>query len=190
MKKTTLFILGALMPAAASAQMQCLPCAAGTYSSGGGATSCLPCPAGKYCPAGTGTPISCPAGSTSVANSKSENDCACPAGKYKSGNSCATCPASSYCTGTTSPIACPFGTYSVAGATSCTKCSGGGSIHTGWSYSTGFSCAWNGSSCVVGDCSTYHVIFEYDDGHIDSEWLGCGTRELSTAASVCAAGGS
>ncbi|KAG9103703.1 hypothetical protein FRC07_009940, partial [Ceratobasidium sp. 392] len=50
----------------------------------------------------------------------------CPAGKYPSGNSCATCPAGSYsAAGAASCSDCPAGMISTAGSSTCSICPGG-----------------------------------------------------------------
>ncbi|MBR2012579.1 MAG: InlB B-repeat-containing protein [Alphaproteobacteria bacterium] len=126
---------------------KCTDCPGGTYGSTKGLTSeaCSGnCTAGYYCPAGStsATQNSCTVGNycpeksasqaacggdlTSNANAKAKTECylTCSAGKYlaKSSNSCATCLADHYCTGTGGNLK-----YSTTADQGITKCPHGSS---------------------------------------------------------------
>ena len=100
----------------------CVPCAAGTYTSGTGSTACTSCAAGTYT---SGT------GSTACTS--------CAAGTYTSG------------TGSTACTSCAAGTYtSGTGSTACTSCNCPGHASCSSTSSTCSLCApgYTGSGCT------------------------------------------
>ncbi len=84
-KKLLMLGLGITASTGALAQTfyQCLPCTAGTYSSGG---KCVQCPAGYYCPAGASSAIKCADGSVSKPGAAVCDYC--PTGLYAGKTQC------------------------------------------------------------------------------------------------------
>ncbi|KAG8723118.1 hypothetical protein FRC09_004630, partial [Ceratobasidium sp. 395] len=120
----------------------CTACAAGT-SSDSGAWYCTSCPANTYS-VSTGQCTACPAGTSSPSGASQCTSFTCQAGKYTSGNTCATCPAGTYSSASsTSCTSCPAGQISNAGSGSCVACPGG-SIPTS-----------AGSTCMTCPANTY-----------------------------------
>ena len=73
-------------------------------------------------------PCDCPTGTENdgSGNCVEKTSVNCPAGQYKTNNTCAKCPAGSYCpAGASSPTTCPKGSYCTAGVSSPTSCDPG-----------------------------------------------------------------
>jgi hypothetical protein len=101
-----------------------IACAAGTYSTGGGAGPCVVCPAGSVAEAGAGT---------GVVNSTATTCTACAAGLYSNASTaaCTSCAAGSITNtgtagGATTCTPCAAGQYSVeSNVTTCSACAPG-----------------------------------------------------------------
>jgi hypothetical protein len=98
-----------------SRSVGCSRCAAGTYSSGVGASACMNCSAGAFSLAGSDECTVCPAGFHTDVTGLT-NCLPCPTGTYASAANTSTC------------TPCPAGTYSIAiasGTDECTPCAAG-----------------------------------------------------------------
>ena len=89
----------------------------------------------------------------------------CPAGKYKTNNTCAKCPAGYYCTaGSTAPAKCSGGSYCPAGSGSEGSCPNDATCSTPSSFTcnSGYEKNTSGTACVekpnIGNCpaGTYY----------------------------------
>ena len=84
-------------------------------------------------------PCDCPTGTENdgSGNCVEKTSVNCPAGQYKTNNTCAKCPAGSYCpAGASSPTTCPKGSYCTAGVSSPTTCPKGSYCTAGVSSPT------------------------------------------------------
>jgi hypothetical protein len=118
---------GTTSPAGSSSQGQCaVP--SGSWWTG---TAVAQCPANNYCVggpiSGNPQPTPCPTGTTSLAGSSSQGQCAVPSGSWWTGTAVAQCPANNYCaggpiSGNPQPTPCPAGTVSDPGASSSSQC--------------------------------------------------------------------
>ena len=161
-------------PGLGSLASSCVPCPAGTWSSGG-STACTPCEAGyftgvktgaaactSFCSAGSipsgdsSTCVPCSMGSYGVLRASSCK--ACAAGEYTAGSgatSCLSCPAGYYCPTNSLPVMCLAGKTSPSGSSALSDCkpicSGNGKIP---SDSNSCTCnpGFTGSNCEV-QCS-------------------------------------
>ena len=146
------------------AASDCASCPPGYYCANLATTSPVNCPATYYCPAGTITPIQCPAGTfSSSLNLKTSSDCtSCSAGSYcaSPGLSAVTasCYQGYYCIGGSSLEAptdgvtgalCPAGSYCLTGASTPSACNAGtfNNFQGGYSSADCVSC-WPGYYCV------------------------------------------
>ena len=113
--------------------MNCLKCAAGSFTANPGLTVCLLCAAGSYQPA-TGASLCSPcqtgantwnaSGTNALVGSTSASACLCNHGYVSTSNVCSACPAGKYIApGTSVCLNCPAGTFSTAlGATAMSVC--------------------------------------------------------------------
>ena len=103
-------------------------CAPGWYELTGAHVVCEPCPPAFYCPGGQDAALySCPAGSTSVANSTTAGACQCTEGYYwdTTQKLCTACPAGTFkdtVGNSDCDSLCPTGTTSLPGAISIREC--------------------------------------------------------------------
>ena len=126
-----------------STAVGCTPCAAGTFTSGGGFTVCPSCAAGSYAPAARLTAcLNCAPGTFQGATG-ALNCTACPAGTmFAAANGTSAALA---CT------ACAAGTYSTSAAAVCTPCGPG-------TYATAIGLA-NASRCIACAAGSYATGF-------------------------------
>jgi Tyrosine-protein kinase ephrin type A/B receptor-like len=123
----------------------CSACSVGTYKEVTGAFLCQPCPVGSWCTSVAKT--SCPANTSSLANSSLVTNCMCNMGYTPSsgGVTCSACSVGTYkdVTGAGSCIPCPSGTSSGGTSQSITNCT----CNAGYTPSSdGVAC----SACSVG----------------------------------------
>lgn len=97
-----------------------------TAASNSGVKQCKMCKANFWCPGLDSPPQPCGTGmwTAGVVGASSPNQCVCVPGTVRSGSSCVTCPAGSYCVGGTTTLSatCPSGKTSSAGSSQLSDC--------------------------------------------------------------------